>query len=605
MASIRLPEIDAEGNFKSPDVVARLRETLGGTSGGTDVNQVLDLLGNDLVHQAFTPPVAQHTPMVSVLASTDSTLRATGTEVGFKRVGGTNAGSADIAGDPSFWFDGTPSMDPASDNRFVEPPWLPLGQSAGAFYAFAVETVTATTNTAIEFMVRAGTSFNFRAYVNGRPLTVARQSVTGLTSGGWYMIRLAFPGAASRRIRLVFGTRVAISAAYVAAGESLSRPNTDGARLAILGDSYEGGSGAAPTGGTRIETGGYLAAHALGARSIWNFGIGGTGYLNTTSTYGTRVDALLASNPDVVIVSGSGNDIGQDATALRAEIDDVLSRLSGVPEVYVTGPSQPTGYTAVNDIVKAAAAAAGRPFLDALGGDPWLDASLIGADGAHPTFQGHVRRANRIAEGVIGAREFVGLDVPAALTPGTETPTEPTDPGTGQVLWSDDFNRADADTLGTGWTTSGGTVGIRSNAAGVLSTTGGTAYAIRGGAADGVFKATVSVPGTGGPYLVARYATGVAADSLVVRRNTAGNWALQKRVSGTATYVHESTTPVAAGDKITLTLNGTTVALAVNGTQLWSGTISEHTANTLVGFGAWSSITDFRIDEMSFENLPA
>jgi lysophospholipase L1-like esterase len=552
------------------------------------------------MHEAFAPPAPEDTPTIAAVTSTDSTLRATGTEFAVKRIDGTTATGADVAGDPAFLFDGTFAMD-RLDNapEFVRPPLLPGGDAQGTAYSYAVETVTDAANTEVEFMFRpTATSMSFRAYVNGRPMSLPQQAATGLTAGQWTLLRFVFPTAKSRRIRIAPTGRLPFAAAYVPAGESLTRPEVVGPRVAILGDSYEGGAGSYPTGGSRIETAGVVAAHMLGAGSIWNFGIGGTGYAASSYPFHTRVAEVLASKPDILIISGSVNDGSNSYTALRDAVRSLLASVASVPEVYVTGPSLRPEFEPNNSVVREETIAAGRPYLDPL--NPlWMDeADMIGADTVHPTKKGHIRRANKIAEGVLAAREFVGFDTYPAIPLGAD-PSAPV----ASVVFSDDFNRPDADTLGAYWTVNNGTAGIRSNAAGVLTIVSGNTYVYKTGAADGVLKATVASVGGGGPYLLARGSNSMF-DRLIAR-NLGGNWAIQNVVNSSGQTVHQSTTPVAVGDKVEMKMQGPTVTLTVNGTQVWSGDVVNANFGVLAGFAAWESIKDFRLDDLSFENLPA
>jgi hypothetical protein len=248
-----------------------------------------------------------------------------------------------------------------------------------------VETITDAANNAVEFYMRVpGTEMQFRVYVDGQPVTLAAGHVTGLLSGYDYNIRIAFPVRAST-IRITFMCDIGSGGVYVPTCQALTRPKAPILkRAAVIRDSFEGGSGSVPTGAPRLETAGALAAHLLGADSIWNFGIGGTRYTSTANTLQTRAQAVLDSAPHMVIISGSRNDASSDTQALRDAVSTLLSTFATVADVYVTSPVYP-GIRANNEAVKAMTLAAGRKFIDSLEGR-WLEASMIGPDNIHPTW---------------------------------------------------------------------------------------------------------------------------------------------------------------------------------------------------------------------------
>jgi lysophospholipase L1-like esterase len=358
---------------------------------------------SDVFRRGFAPPLPQDYPTVTVARPGDSPLGTSGgTRLREKRVGDVSTNPVDLAGDTRFRYDGTPALDGVGANptQFVVAPYLPGGTSQAARYTYSVDTITEPLNNAVEFYMRPpGTEMQYRVYVDGKPVKIEAYHNTGLLAGYDYNIRLAFPTARARTIRITFMGDLGFGGVYVPTGQALTRPTAPiQKRVAIVGDSFEGGSGSTPTGGSRLETGGSLAAHLLGADSIWNFGIGGTGYIATVNTFQTRAQAVLDSDPDVVIISGTRNDGTADTQTLRDAVTLLLTTLAAVPEIYVTGPST-VPYAPNNEAVKAMTVAAGRDFIDALEG-PWLEAGMIGADNIHPTWVGHQRRASKLHEGI-------------------------------------------------------------------------------------------------------------------------------------------------------------------------------------------------------------
>lgn len=400
--------LNNDGTPWNPDEPARLVESLEAEASPfkAALNSLapLDSLRAETMRLAFAPPPPQDFPTVTVIGTAASTM--TGTVLREKRIGDNTANGADLAADPRFRYSGTPSLDPtpADPTNFVQAPLIPGGASQSAYYAFAVETITASTNSEIEFRFRApATGVSYRLQVDGRHYSMEVIRATGLAPGSWYYIRMAFPVARSRHIRLTLEGNVAFSGAKVPTGQELVRsPRPPAFPVAIIGDSFEGGAGLRPDGATRMETASYLAALAMGADSITHLGLGGTGY-TTANPYADRVAAAVAAAPQAVIVGGSRNDGTADTAGLRAAVDTVLAGLASVPAVYVTGPSTVT-FAGNNAAVKARTLAAGRGFVDALE-DPWINtATMIGGDGIHLNWIGHQRRASRLHEAITALR---------------------------------------------------------------------------------------------------------------------------------------------------------------------------------------------------------
>ncbi len=209
-----------------------------------------------------------------------------------------------------------------------------------------------------------------------------------------------------------FGAATAASAGSSGSVGSAPSPDSTGGGpadqsspvAAFLGDSYTAGEGADGPGDSFTA----LAARDLG----WvyePFAIGGTGYVQPSPdlTYGSRVDAVIAAHPDVVVIAGTRNDLGADPAEVRSAAADVFSRLrAGLPqaEIVVVGPiwtsrSVPADVSALDAAVGDAARAAELPYISALS-DPWLDGSpeLIAPDGIHPTQLGHEVLSRRLVE---------------------------------------------------------------------------------------------------------------------------------------------------------------------------------------------------------------
>lgn len=95
--------------------------------------------------------------------------------------------------------------------------------------------------------------------------------------------------------------------------------------IAFLGDDWTAGVGAS-TSGKRFSS---LVAASLGLQER-NFGVDGTGYAKSSAaggSYEKRVSDVVASHPDVVVVSGGRNDTSDDTDTLSSAIDTLFTTL--------------------------------------------------------------------------------------------------------------------------------------------------------------------------------------------------------------------------------------------------------------------------------------
>jgi lysophospholipase L1-like esterase len=134
---------------------------------------------------------------------------------------------------------------------------------------------------------------------------------------------------------------------------------------------------------------------------------GGAGYVTESpegATFADLVEEAVTSEHDVVIFFGSRNDprpagveaaAGRAFEAVRAVAPGALLLVVGPPWVDDDPPMQ---IRAVRTAVRAAAEDAGAAWVDPLANGWFTGAatSLIGADGIHPTDEGHVHIAERL-----------------------------------------------------------------------------------------------------------------------------------------------------------------------------------------------------------------
>ncbi|ROP72241.1 SGNH/GDSL hydrolase family protein [Curtobacterium sp. PhB115] len=198
-------------------------------------------------------------------------------------------------------------------------------------------------------------------------------------------------------------TSTSVSAAEVA---DAIAPGTD---VLIVGDSYTSGRGS--------TSGVHGWAQDIAADRDWNAkidGYPGTGYVDTGRTgsshytFGPRIERHAAFDPQLVIVQGSQNDWLVDSEKLQATVERTLRTAEQTwPDAVVVavGPSAPQPWASstvgVAASVSAGAAAAGVPYIDALGGQWFTSMNSPGyaaSDGAHLNDAGYQYLADRIEE---------------------------------------------------------------------------------------------------------------------------------------------------------------------------------------------------------------
>ena len=180
--------------------------------------------------------------------------------------------------------------------------------------------------------------------------------------------------------------------------------------IAFLGDSLTVGVGAPPGRGFAWQT-----AERLGWSIAVVEGFSGSGFVagGGGRPMPDRVPAVVAADPDVVVVAGGSNDVfgGYDAQAVGQAATALLTELrAGLPEarIVVVGPF-PTSLaelaepSPVRDAVRAATQTAGAQFVDAgaivasavSAQSDWE--RYISADGLHPNEQGYEVMAQALA----------------------------------------------------------------------------------------------------------------------------------------------------------------------------------------------------------------
>ena len=165
--------------------------------------------------------------------------------------------------------------------------------------------------------------------------------------------------------------------------------------VAFLGDSYAFGTGA--------STQSKRWADLVSLKQGWvekNLSDNSTSYSTVgapgSTSYRSRLNAVVATGAQIVVVSGGRNDVGVAAGQFRGDVRATFAGIhAGLPRarIIVVSPTwgndpAPQPLTDLISIVKAEAERAGATYLDI--GEPMFgQSSMVGADGWHPNDAGY------------------------------------------------------------------------------------------------------------------------------------------------------------------------------------------------------------------------
>ena len=138
--------------------------------------------------------------------------------------------------------------------------------------------------------------------------------------------------------------------------------------------------------------------------------VGASGYVapghKRAGTFLDQVHRTVGTNDQLVVVFGSRNDATVPADQLTPAVHATLAKAKEMApnaKFLIISPIWPDshpsdGILQARDILRAEAAAIGATFIDPIA-EAWFwdRPDLIGADGKHPTNEGHVYMADRIA----------------------------------------------------------------------------------------------------------------------------------------------------------------------------------------------------------------
>ncbi len=242
--------------------------------------------------------------------------------------------------------------------------------------------------------------------------------IVGLVVVGWFLrVRASEPSTPSGVVATASsaaspGPTPSGSTSASASGSPSGSASPDGGitTVAFVGDSFAAGVGASSE--AKRWTSLVATAHHWTEK---NFGHPQTGYAafgtlgpcatpaNACPTYLAQVPAIVAAAPELVILTGGGNDLGLDQAAVKANIDQTLSALkTGLPKarIVVVNPwwdmrPQPESLATMAEALKSSASTAGVTWADT--GQPIVGkVSLVTSDGLQANDAGHAAMAAAI-----------------------------------------------------------------------------------------------------------------------------------------------------------------------------------------------------------------
>lgn len=169
-----------------------------------------------------------------------------------------------------------------------------------------------------------------------------------------------------------------------------------GRTIAVIGDSYSAGlllDDIAASWPSRLPG------------EVHVYGFSGSGFGADSSpcldvAYSDRARKALQGNPQLLVVQGGLNDVGEPVAAVRAGVRRLLRAVGEVPVVIVGPPSAPRrleGAEEVDRVLAQEAARAGVPYIST------IDLALAYLDGdLHLTPEGHREFGDAVADALPG-----------------------------------------------------------------------------------------------------------------------------------------------------------------------------------------------------------
>jgi hypothetical protein len=357
----------------------------------------LGVLGNASIGLTYAPAIDQ-----PIITSGSGLLSAsafsTQTSHTFKRIG-DNTTAVDMANDTKFRYPGVPdgTLGPGTTNSLVIGTLMPGGTAQARRWDTQFEFVTSSKYVGMDWLT-SSTVPRMIVVVNGKWISPSF-TTTGVAGNNSYVL-FEFPDRSSRKIKIITsGGGSQIRSIWTESANPPVKAASAGTLLVVDGDSMSAGSGTPPDYASAFDAWPQATATILGFDHCCNASIGGTkwvasgaGDVAVSHFGGGRLTTALTLTPDAFVYAGSRNDSAVDQTALDAITSAVETALDAttVTKKFVMGT-----FTVLsqNAAVQAGAEAKSVPFVNMTYG---LQASDIGVDGVHPTYQGAVNLRNRI-----------------------------------------------------------------------------------------------------------------------------------------------------------------------------------------------------------------
>ncbi len=294
-------------------------------------------------------------------------------------------------------------------------------------YFWAVEFMTDATELVVEQDPTSSQVWYVRVDGIYADSTGSASRTSGGTSRNIIDFTNTFGGARkSRRIQFESWGGLGLYSISVAKTEKIWKPtDSETIRAYFVGDSFVAGTGA----DEKTKSFWATASNKLGWRDVWADGSGSTGYINagTHLKYADRVSDLIAAAPDVIVLTGGINDIGNTSSAVQTAVTSYLTTirasLANTP-IFVVGNFEPgTERSTATDVQTGISAAVTAmadsriffiPTLSTASGGAWITGTgksgsttgdgnadvYTSSDGTHPTQAGHNYLGNRVADAI-------------------------------------------------------------------------------------------------------------------------------------------------------------------------------------------------------------
>lgn len=277
----------------------------------------------------------------------------------------------DTDNDSNFAFPGVPAGRGAvagSASDMLQPDLLTGGSAQAARWQHRVGFWHSGQKLGFYFRMLSAVAATYQIWVNGQPLSTTLANTGALTSGGRYHLEVDFGSVDTRLVELELDTTsVQFGGVYIEPTATVRR-SPRRPKIAVLGDSISGGAN-----GVGLY---YVWPERLATlfdADYWKLSIGGTGYISGagTNAFIDRVSDVALAAPDLLIVAGGQNDLGNTQAAVKAAAETLFAALKAANPymlIMATGCHQVSEVVSTNQVnceagIKAACTTYSIPFI--------------------------------------------------------------------------------------------------------------------------------------------------------------------------------------------------------------------------------------------------